>query len=140
MNLKGAWTAYGLNNCADLLNDDGNAAYYIAVGTGTETAVSGLSAFDYSLDAELARFTATVSRETTAVSNDTVKLTYEWTVTAAYNGLAVGEVGAFDSAGRMLYRGLVCHPSTGLPTTQTLATGDVYTLTVNLVAQQGALV
>lgn len=140
MNLKGKWTAYGLTNVVNALQDSAYAPYYIAVGTGTETAVSDLSAFDYVLNAEVTRFAATVSRQTTSATNDTVQALYAWTVTAAYNGLAIGEIGVFDSVGRMLYRGLVCHPSTGLPTTQTLATADVWTITVKLVGQQGTLV
>lgn len=82
----------------------GAAVTYLALGTGS-TAVDPT---DTTLVAEvtdtgLARASATVTRITTTVANDTLQLLYEWTATGIK---ALREIGAFNAgaAGTMLAR------------------------------------
>lgn len=84
---------------------------YLAVGTSA----TAVAATDTTLTAEitdsgLARAAATVSRVTTTVTNDTLQLTYTWSVTGTKT---VEEVGIFNasSAGTMLGHALTTSKS-----------------------------
>ena len=83
----------------------GEAAFtYLAVGTGTTAPAAGDTALQTEItDSGLARASATVSRVTTSVTNDTAQLDTTWNVTGTK---AVTEAGAFNaaSAGTMLGR------------------------------------
>ena len=99
-------TNTGLAGIASRINGDGSEATftYLAVGTGTTAS----SATDTTLETEitdsgLIRASATCSRVTTTVTNDTAQLVYTWTVTGTK---AVTEAGALNisSAGVLLGR------------------------------------
>lgn len=83
----------------------GEAAFtYLAVGTGTTAPAAGDTALQTEIiDSGLARASATVSRVTTSVTNDTAQLDTTWNVTGTK---AVTEAGAFNaaSAGTLLGR------------------------------------
>ena len=75
---------------------------YIGCGTGT----SGASASDTTLGTEVgSRVLGTPSRETTSVTNDTMRISGTWICDATR---AITEVGTFDasSAGNMAIRGV----------------------------------
>jgi len=117
----------GLAEAAGLLGNTGSpsAFTYLAVGTGT----GAHDATDTTLDAEitdsgLARASATVSRVTTTVTNDTLQLQKQWSVTGTKT---LGEEGTFNaaSAGDMLQRA-------ALSPTRSVVNGDTYTLTVKI--------
>ena len=98
---------------------------YLAVGTGT----GAHDATDTTLDAEitdsgLARASATVTRTTTTVTNDTLQLSKAFSVTGTKT---IGEQATFNasSAGDMLQR-------TALSPTRSVVNGDTYTLTVKI--------
>ena len=98
---------------------------YLAVGTGT----GAFDATDTTLDAEitdsgLARASATVTRVTTTVTNDTAQLSKAFSVTGTKT---LGEQATFNaaSAGDMLQR-------TALSPTRAVVNGDTYTLTVKI--------
>ena len=72
--------------------DGGEAAFtYLAVGTGTTSP----SASDTALENEVARGAATVSRETTNVTNDTAVATYTFSLSSSY---AITEMGLFNAS------------------------------------------
>lgn len=76
----------------------------LALGTGTTAAAATQTALVSEIvDTGLARAGATITVETTTVTNDTTVLTYTWTATGTK---AVTECGAFNhvSAGTMLGR------------------------------------
>jgi hypothetical protein len=69
---------------------------YLAVGTGTTSEVAGDTALETEItDTGLARAEATLSIETTTVTDDTHVLTYAWTATG---DKAVTEVGMLNAA------------------------------------------
>lgn len=91
-------TNAGMAGIASRINGaDSEAAFtYIAVGTGTTAA----AVTDTTLETEtaasgLSRAAATVSRQTTDVTNDTARLTRTFTVTGT---VAVTESGVFNAA------------------------------------------
>lgn len=91
---------------ASRINGAGSEAVvtYIALGTGTTAAAASDTALEAEIiDSGLERASATVSRTTTTVANDTAVLTYTWTATGSK---AVTESGCFNaaSAGTMLNR------------------------------------
>jgi len=96
----------GLALCADRLGAvaGGAAVTYLALGTGS-TAVdpTDTALVTEVTDTGLARASATVTRETTNVTNDTLQLVYEWTATGVK---ILREIGAFNAAaaGTMLAR------------------------------------
>ena len=99
-------TNAGLAGLASLLNGaGGEAAFtYLAIGIGTTAAVAA----DTTLDSEITtvggeRASATASRTTTTVTNDTARLLHTWTFTGS---LAITETGALNaaSAGTLLNR------------------------------------
>ena len=96
----------GLAGMASRCNGSGGEAAftYLAVGTGTTAPAAGNTALETEItDSGLARASATVSRVTTSVSNDTAQLDKTWNVTGTK---AVTEAGAFNAAssGTMLGR------------------------------------
>jgi hypothetical protein len=94
---------------AELANLAGNvtspvAFTYLELGIGTTASTSDDTALESKItDTGLERASATVSRQTTTASNDTLQLLKQWTATGAK---AVTECGAFNdaSAGTMLGR------------------------------------
>ena len=99
-------TSAGLAGLASRLNGSGaEAAFtYLAIGIGTTAAVAA----DTTLDSEITtvggeRASATASRVTTTVANDTARLLHTWTFTGS---LAITETGALNaaSAGTLLNR------------------------------------
>lgn len=101
--MKNIITNAGLAQIALLAGDASAVPFtYLALGTSA----TAVAATDTTLTAEitdtgLARTTATVSRITTTVTNDTLSLVYTWTATGAKT---INEVGIFNasSAGTML--------------------------------------
>jgi len=96
--LKNLITNAGKAELANLLGNVSSpvAFTYLAVGTGTTAA----DVTDTTLEAEivdtgLARASATVTRVTTTVTNDTTQLLKAWTATGVK---AVTEIGAFNDA------------------------------------------
>ena len=69
---------------------------YLAVGTGTTAAAAGDTTLETEItDSGLARASATASRVTTTVTNDTAQLDKTWSVTGTK---AVTEAGALNAA------------------------------------------
>ena len=98
----------GLAACSGLLGDvdSQNPFTYLAVGTDSTAESGAHTALQSEItDSGLARASATVTRETTTRTNDTLQLAKTWTATATK---AVEEIGIFNaaSAGVMLGRKL----------------------------------
>jgi len=118
----------GLAEAAGLLGNTGSptAFTYLEVGTGTGAHDATDTTLDAAItDSGLARASATVSRVTTTVTNDTLQLSKQWSVTGSKT---IGEQGTFNasSGGDMLQR-------TALSPTRSVVNGDTYTLTVKIV-------
>lgn len=97
---------------------------YLAVGTSSTAVAVAQTALQAEVTTSgLGRAAATVSRITTTVTNDTLKLTYTWTASGT---VVVEEIGVFNasSSGTMLSRALTS-TKTVLNTEQLVAT---YTL------------
>ncbi len=104
--IKNTITNAGLAEIANLAgNVSTPAAFtYLAVGVGTTAAAATDTALESEIiDSGLARSAATVTRQTTNETNDTLQLVKQWTASGAK---AVTEVGALNasSAGVMLGR------------------------------------
>jgi hypothetical protein len=98
---------------------------YLALGTGTTPAAIGDTALESEvIDSGLERVSATTTRQTTNVANDTLQLVYAWTASGSKN---VSEIGAFNasSAGIMLGRQVF----TAIP----FQTSDVFTATYKFI-------
>lgn len=97
----------GFAQLASLCGDSAATAFtYIELGTSsTAVAVSQTALQAAITDSGLARASATISRVTTTVTNDTYQATYTWTASGTKT---VEEVGIFtaSSAGTMLSRAL----------------------------------
>lgn len=114
---------------AELANLAGNVSSpasftYLAVGTNSTAVSASQTALVAEItDTGLARASATASRTTTTVTNDTLNLVYEWTATGSKT---IEEMGVFNAAssGTMLSRVL-----TG---TKSLTNGEKYSLTYTL--------
>lgn len=132
-NLKDKWsvnnliTSAGKAAIAGLVGNTGSvtAFSYIAVGTSTTAVAVGQTALQAEItDSGLSRASATVSRTTTNVSNDTLTLTKTFTVTGTKT---VEEIGVFNasSSGVMLGRALT--------TSRSLINGDSLSCTYNII-------
>lgn len=109
------WSDYGHNIITNagkaqiaLLASDGSAVpfSYLALGTSSTAEAASQTALVAEItDTGLARHSATVSRTTTTVTNDTMRLTYTWTASGTKT---IEEVGVFNDAttGTMLGRKL----------------------------------
>ena len=98
---------------------------YLELGTSnTATAVAQTALQAAISDSGLARASATVSRVTTTVANDTLQLVYVWTASGTK---AVEEIGIFNAAstGTMLGRAL-----TG---TKNLISGEMFSATYKVI-------
>lgn len=94
---------------------------YLAVGTASTAVAVGQTALGAEItDTGLARASATVSRTTTSVTNDTLSLVYTWTASGAKT---IEEVGVFNasSSGTMLSRALT--------TSTVMANGETFKVT-----------
>lgn len=99
-------TNTGLAEIANLVGNVSTpvAFTYLAVGIGTTPAAAGNTTLESEItDTGLGRSAATVTRQTTSVTNDTLQLVKQWTATGVK---AITECGAFNasSAGIMLGR------------------------------------
>lgn len=102
---KNVITSTGKAEVAGLINGDTSGAFtYLAIGIGTTSEVVG----DTALESEItsgggSRASATCSRTTTSVTNDTAQWVHTWTFSSTF---AVTESGIFDAAsdGVMLAR------------------------------------
>jgi len=117
----------GLAGIASRYNGDGaEAAFtYIAVGTDDTGAASGQTTLVAEIgDSGLSRASAAASRETTTATNDTAKLSKEFSVSGTK---AIKEVGIFNaaSAGTMGSRVVI--------TTKNVENGDTITISYTLV-------
>lgn len=111
--VRDSWTVRNLVTSAGkaqlaLLAGDASAVpfTYLAVGTSSTAVSAGQTALGAEItDTGLARASATVSRITTSVTNDTLQLDYTWTATGTKT---VEEIGVFNasSSGTMLSRAL----------------------------------
>lgn len=91
-------TNAGLAEVAGLMGNTGSptAFTYLALGTGTTAAAATDTALETELTTNgLARAAVTVSRTTTTVTNDTLRLTHTWSATGSS---AVTEIGALNAA------------------------------------------
>lgn len=91
-------TSAGKAAIASRFNGSGSEAAftYIALGIGTTAAAVGDTTLESEIvDSGLTRQSATVSRTTTTVTNDTARLTYTWT---ASGSKAVTESGCLNAA------------------------------------------
>lgn len=94
---------------------------YLELGTSSTAPAIGQTALQAAItDTGLARASATVSRTTTTVTNDTLQLVYTWT---ASGSKTIEEIGIFNanSAGTMLARALT--------TSRSVVNGDTFTAT-----------
>jgi hypothetical protein len=116
----------GLAGIASRYNGDGSEDEfkYIAVGTDDTAAAAGNTTLGTEItDSGLSRALATASRETTTATNDTAKLSNEFSVTGTK---AIKEVGVFNaaSAGTMGSRTVI--------TTKNVESGDTITIEYTL--------
>lgn len=98
---------------------------YLAVGSSSTAPAAGNTTLGTELTTNgFARAAATVSRTTTNVTNDTLRLVHTWT---ASGSATVEEAGVFNasSSGTMLGRALT--------TTKSFVTGETLTLTYDVV-------
>lgn len=124
-NIKDAWTVNNLITSAGkaqiaLLAGDASAVpfTYLALGTSNSAVTVGQTSLVGEITTlGLARASATVSRTTTTVTNDTLQLVYTWTASGT---VTVEEIGVFNAAssGTMLGRALT--GSKSLVNTETL--------------------
>lgn len=99
---------------------------YLAVGTSNTAVSAAHTALQAEItDTGLARAAATVSRETTNQTNDTLKLTYSWTATGSKTIEEIGILNA-ASSGTMLARAL----TGALPVVNTNIVVGTYTWTI----------
>lgn len=124
---KGKWINNIVTNAGKaqiaLLAGDASATpfTYLAVGTSsTAVAASDTTLGAEIVDSGLARVAATVSRVTTTVTNDTLQLTYTFSVTGTKT---IEEMGTFNasSSGTMLGHALT--------TSKSVVNGDVFIAT-----------
>lgn len=125
-NIDNIITNAGLAEIANCIGSVSTPAafIYVACGTGTTAAAASQTALVAEItDTGLARHTATATRITTTVTNDTLQLTYTFTVTGSKT---IEEVGVFNasSSGVMLSRAL-----TG---TLDVVNGDEFTITYKI--------
>jgi hypothetical protein len=122
---KNTVVSAGLAQLALLAGDGTATAFgYMEVGTSSTAVSAGQTALQAAItDSGLARASATFSRTTTTVTNDTAQWTYTWTASGTK---AVEEAGMFNasSSGTMLGRAL-----TG---TKTVTNGEQLTGTYTL--------
>ena len=126
------WFSNGITNAgfAELANLAGNvssptAFTYLAVGTSTTAFAASQTALQAEItDTGLARAAASVTIQTTTVTNDTLQLVHTWTATGSKT---VEEVGIFNAAssGTMLGRALT--------TTKALTEDDTLAITYQVV-------
>ena len=115
---------------AELANLAGNvstptAFTYLAVGTSSTAVTVGQTALGGEISTNgLSRASATVSRTTTTVTNDTLQLTKTFSVTGSST---VEEIGVFNasSSGTMLGRALT--------TSRSLINGDTFACTYKII-------
>jgi len=116
----------GLAGVASVINGDGSEAAftYLAVGTDDTAAAAGNTTLGTEItDSGLERASATASRVTTTVTNDTAQLLKAFSVTGTK---AVAEVGVLNasSTGTMLSRTVI--------TTKNVENGDTLTITYKI--------
>jgi hypothetical protein len=121
-------TNAGLAIISGLLVDTGSetAFTYLELGTGTTAFAASQTALVTAItDSGLARASATASQETTTQTDDTSRLTKQWT---ASGSKTVAEAGMFNasSGGTMFAR-------TKLGTARALTSGDTYTYTYDII-------
>jgi hypothetical protein len=121
-------TNAGLAVISGLLVDTGSetAFTYLELGTGTTAFAATQTALVTPItDSGLARASATASQQTTTATDDTSRLTKQWT---ASGSKTVAEAGIFNgsSGGTMFAR-------TKLTTPRALTSGDTYTYTYDIV-------
>jgi len=98
---------------------------YLELGTSDTAFSASQTALQAAItDSGLARASATVSQQTTTQTNDTLRLTHQWTATGSKT---IKEAGVFNGAsgGTMLAR-------TVLGTARSLSSGDTYTFTYDI--------
>lgn len=133
--LDGSTEEWGVDN---LITSAGKAQLALLAGDGSATAFTYLAIGSSStapaignttLGAEIttngfARASATVSRTTTTVTNDTLQLVYTWTASGSHT---VEEIGIFNasSAGTLLGRALT--------TTRTFVSGETFQATYKVI-------
>ncbi len=120
-------TNSGKSELSGLAGDVGSktAFTYLAVGTGTTAfAASQTSLASEITDTGLARASATVTQETSSVSDDTLQLQHTWTATGSKT---LGEIGVLNasSGGTMGWR-------QALSPTKSLTSGSDYTATMQI--------
>lgn len=105
--MKNVITSAGKAQVALLCSDASAVPFtHLALGTGTTAEAASQTALIAEItDTGLERHAATVTRTTTTVANDTMRLTYTWTASGTKT---IEEVGAFNAAstGTMLGRKL----------------------------------
>ena len=116
-------TNTGFAAIAGLVGNTGsiNALTYLAYGDGTTSAAATNTALKGS---ESQRESATVSRTTTTVTNDTLQLTKTFSITATET---IAEVGGFNAstAGTMFVRSV-------LSSARSVSSGDSYVCTLKI--------
>ncbi len=122
--IKNTLTYKGLSRILDFaFGLDSGGFVYIAVGEGTKEP----SPEDTSLESEVKRKKATVSKYTTEFENDSVKLETTFVFDAPHK---ISEAGVFDavSNGIMLSRAVFKDPNTGEITPISVDAGDLLTV------------
>lgn len=99
---------------------------YLELGTSDTAFAASQTALQAAItDSGLGRASATVSQQTTTQTNDTLRLSHQWT---ASGSKTVKEAGIFNasSSGTMLARKV-------LDTARSLTAGDTYTYTYDII-------
>jgi len=121
-------TQAGLDMVTNLLGDvDSPTAFgYLELGDDNTAFTNSQTALISAITGNgLARAAATVTQEDTTYTDDTLQLTYQWTVSGSET---VKEAGIFNasSAGTMLARKV-------LTSAKSLSSGDTYSLTYSVI-------
>jgi hypothetical protein len=96
--IKNLITTAGKGEVTNLMGNVSSPAYftYLAVGTGATAAAAGDTTLQTEItDSGLARAAATVTRQTTTTTNDTLRLIKSWTVSGTK---AITECGILNAA------------------------------------------
>jgi hypothetical protein len=116
-------TSAGLAEAAGLVGDTGSPTAFTALAYGTGTTAA--AATQTALVTEVARAAATVTRTTTTYTNDTLQLSYAFTVGGTYSVIEYGVFNNATSGGTMLAR-------TKQDSAKSCTSGDTLTVTYKI--------
>lgn len=116
-------TSAGLAEIANLAGEVSSPTAFTALGYGTGT--TAFAATQTALVTEVARAAATVTRTTTTYANDTLQLSYAFTVGGTYSTIEYAVFNNASSGGTMLAR-------TKQDSAKSCTSGDTLTVTYKI--------